>query len=85
MPLIKTFVIHEVINGILQLCQYTQQTGLYLIFSVLIYLQFCDIYDVFLSVQILRIRGLYFKSALSQDIGWFDVQQTGDFASRMSE
>ncbi|PSN36712.1 hypothetical protein C0J52_11486 [Blattella germanica] len=27
--------------------------------------------------QIFRIRNLYLKSALSQDIGWYDVQQTG--------
>ncbi|XP_049777245.1 ATP-dependent translocase ABCB1-like [Schistocerca cancellata] len=35
--------------------------------------------------QIHRIRDLYLKSALQQDIGWYDTQQTGEFASRMSE
>ncbi|GLH02038.1 Multidrug resistance protein homolog 49 [Gryllus bimaculatus] len=34
---------------------------------------------------IFRIRSKYLKSALQQDIGWYDLQQTGDFASRMSE
>lgn len=42
-------------------------------------------YNFVANRQILRIRNLYLKSALSQDIGWYDVQQTGDFASRMSE
>ncbi|PNF40555.1 hypothetical protein B7P43_G07604, partial [Cryptotermes secundus] len=42
-------------------------------------------YNFVASKQVLRIRSLYLKSALSQDIGWYDVQQTGDFASRMSE
>ncbi|XP_069683614.1 ATP-dependent translocase ABCB1 [Periplaneta americana] len=37
------------------------------------------------SRQIYRIRDLYLRSALSQDIAWYDVQQTGEFASRMSE
>lgn len=35
--------------------------------------------------QILRIRNMYFRSALRQDIGWYDLNSTGDFASRMSE
>ncbi|XP_049837440.1 ATP-dependent translocase ABCB1-like isoform X1 [Schistocerca gregaria] len=35
--------------------------------------------------QIHRIRNLYLKSALRQDIGWYDVHQSGEFASRMSE
>lgn len=42
-------------------------------------------YNFVANRQILRIRSLYLKSALSQDIGWYDVQQTGEFASRMSE
>lgn len=35
--------------------------------------------------QIFRIRDLYLRSALYQDIGWYDLNNTGDFASRMSE
>ncbi|KAK6631142.1 hypothetical protein RUM43_014238 [Polyplax serrata] len=35
--------------------------------------------------QVYRIRTLYFQSALRQDIGWYDLNSTGDFASRMSE
>ncbi|KAF5301298.1 hypothetical protein FQR65_LT08917 [Abscondita terminalis] len=35
--------------------------------------------------QIQSIRKLYLSSTLNQDIGWYDRQQTGDFASRMSE
>ncbi|XP_049957820.1 ATP-dependent translocase ABCB1-like [Schistocerca serialis cubense] len=35
--------------------------------------------------QIHRIRNLYLLSALRQDIGWYDVHQSGEFASRMSE
>eukprot|EP00095_Tigriopus_kingsejongensis_P002534 snap_masked-scaffold344_size201325-processed-gene-0.9 protein:Tk02534 transcript:snap_masked-scaffold344_size201325-processed-gene-0.9-mRNA-1 annotation:"P-glycoprotein" len=35
--------------------------------------------------QVYRIRGLFLKSVLRQDIGWYDTNQTGDFASRMTE
>ncbi|XP_037914753.1 ATP-dependent translocase ABCB1 isoform X2 [Hermetia illucens] len=35
--------------------------------------------------QIFRIRGLYLKSALNQDISWYDFNQSGEFASRMNE
>ncbi|KAK4872476.1 hypothetical protein RN001_014505 [Aquatica leii] len=35
--------------------------------------------------QIETIRKLFLSSTLNQDIGWYDLQQTGDFASRMSE
>ncbi|CAG2064567.1 unnamed protein product, partial [Timema podura] len=37
------------------------------------------------SEIIYRIRSLFLKSALYQDIGWYDLNQTGDFASRMAE
>ena len=30
-------------------------------------------------------RNLFLKSVLRQDIGWYDVHQTGEFASRISE
>ena len=35
--------------------------------------------------QVHKIRGLFFKSVLRQDIGWYDTHQTGDFASKMAE
>ncbi|KAG8222229.1 hypothetical protein J437_LFUL001427 [Ladona fulva] len=35
--------------------------------------------------QIFRIRRLYLQAALRQDISWYDTNQTGDFASRMTE
>lgn len=35
--------------------------------------------------QSYRVRTLFFQKTMNQDIGWFDVNQTGDFASRMSE
>ena len=35
--------------------------------------------------QVHRIRGLFFKSVLRQDIGWYDTHQTGDFAVKMAE
>lgn len=35
--------------------------------------------------QIFRIRSAYLKSILNQDVGWYDVNQTGDFSSRMSD
>lgn len=35
--------------------------------------------------QAYRVRILFFERIIDQDIGWFDINQTGDFASRMSE
>ncbi|VEN35825.1 unnamed protein product [Callosobruchus maculatus] len=35
--------------------------------------------------QILKIRDLYLKKMFNQDISWYDVHQTGDFSSRMTE
>ncbi|XP_022900124.1 ATP-dependent translocase ABCB1 [Onthophagus taurus] len=35
--------------------------------------------------QILTIRDLFFEKALYQDISWYDKNQTGDFASRITE
>lgn len=35
--------------------------------------------------QILRIRGKFFKSILHQDMAWYDVNQSGEVASRMNE
>ncbi|CAH1955053.1 unnamed protein product [Acanthoscelides obtectus] len=35
--------------------------------------------------QILKIRDLYLKKVFNQDISWYDVHQTGDFSSRMTE
>ena len=35
--------------------------------------------------QVLRIRKIFLKSILRQDIAWYDVTQTGDFASRISD
>lgn len=35
--------------------------------------------------QVLRIRSLFFEKALNQDISWYDKNQTGDIASRITE
>lgn len=35
--------------------------------------------------QIFRIRCEYLKAVLNKDIEWFDVNQCGEFASRMNE
>lgn len=35
--------------------------------------------------QIYKIRSIYLEKALNQDVPWYDINQTGDFASRMSE
>ena len=35
--------------------------------------------------QVFRIRNLFFRGILRQDVGWYDTNQTGDFASRMTE
>ncbi|KAF5272729.1 hypothetical protein FQA39_LY07756 [Lamprigera yunnana] len=35
--------------------------------------------------QTYKIRDLFFKSVLNQDMAWYDANQTGDFASRMGD
>lgn len=35
--------------------------------------------------QIFKIRSYFLKSALNQDISWYDKNQSGEFASRMNE
>nr|CAD7403760.1 unnamed protein product [Timema cristinae] len=35
--------------------------------------------------QIHRIRSKFLKSALHQDIAWYDLNQTGDFSSKLAE
>lgn len=35
--------------------------------------------------QIFRIRCEYLKAVLNKDVEWFDVNQCGEFASRMNE
>ncbi|CAG9855747.1 unnamed protein product [Phyllotreta striolata] len=35
--------------------------------------------------QTFRIRSEYLKAILNQDVAWYDLNQTGDFASRMSD
>ncbi|XP_057672647.1 ATP-dependent translocase ABCB1-like [Diorhabda carinulata] len=35
--------------------------------------------------QIFRIRSAYLKAILNQDVGWYDVNQTGDFSSRIAD
>ena len=42
-------------------------------------------YFVVVECQVHKIRGLFFKAILRQDIGWYDTHQTGDFAAKMAE
>lgn len=35
--------------------------------------------------QVHRLRLLFLESILRQEIGWYDCNQTGDFASKMAE
>lgn len=35
--------------------------------------------------QIFKVRTIFLERVLNQDIAWYDKNQTGDFASRMSE
>ncbi|CAH0547999.1 unnamed protein product [Brassicogethes aeneus] len=44
-----------------------------------------EIFNYAALKSIIRIRSTYFKKVLNQDVSWYDVNQTGDFASRMSE
>ena len=34
--------------------------------------------------QVFRIRQLFLRSVLRQDVGWYDTHQTGDFPARMT-
>lgn len=34
--------------------------------------------------QAFKIRCMFMRSVLRQDIGWFDTNKTGDFASRLT-
>ena len=38
-----------------------------------------------LRVQVHRVRILYLKSVLGQDMTWYDTQTTNNFASKMTE
>ncbi|KAF4531677.1 hypothetical protein B566_EDAN011836 [Ephemera danica] len=42
-------------------------------------------YDYASKRQSHLIRSMYLRSALRQDVGWYDTNQTGDFASKMAE
>ncbi|GJQ81868.1 hypothetical protein Trydic_g9894 [Trypoxylus dichotomus] len=44
-----------------------------------------SLFSITCTNQISRIRALYMKHVLNQDIGWYDVNQTGDFSSRITE
>ncbi|XP_065575125.1 ATP-dependent translocase ABCB1-like isoform X2 [Artemia franciscana] len=35
--------------------------------------------------QVFRIRALFFESIIRQDVGWYDVTSTNDFASKITE
>ena len=35
--------------------------------------------------QVFRIRTMFLRSVLRQDIGWYDTTPTGSFASRMAD
>ncbi len=35
--------------------------------------------------QVHRIRSLFLKAVLRQEVGWYDTHRTGDFATRMTE
>ena len=35
--------------------------------------------------QVHRIRGLFYRAVLRQDIGWYDTHKTGDFAAKITE
>lgn len=38
-----------------------------------------------ITFQVLKLRSNYFEKLLNKDVPWFDVHNTGDFASRMAE
>ena len=39
----------------------------------------------YLKIQVHRVRILYLRSVLGQDMTWFDTQTTNNFASKMTE
>lgn len=72
----------ELISNITTFAIYNCSIGLaMLIFSYLTTL----LYNFSGLRQIYKIRTLYLEKVLNQDISWYDVNQSGDFASRMTE
>ncbi|KAJ6632996.1 ATP-dependent translocase ABCB1, partial [Pseudolycoriella hygida] len=67
---IKWFAIYSCILGVIMF------VGTY--FSIMLF-------NIAAHSQILRIRGKFFQSILNQDIAWYDLNQSGEFASRMNE
>ncbi|KAI4456368.1 atp-binding cassette sub-family b [Holotrichia oblita] len=43
------------------------------------------LFSITCTNQICKIRALFMKHVLNQDVGWYDVNQTGDFTSRITD
>ncbi|XP_061392040.1 ATP-dependent translocase ABCB1 [Musca vetustissima] len=67
---VQTFAFDNTMIGIVMLtCSYISVT----------------LFNYAAHAQILRIRGKFFRSILHQDMSWYDVNQSGEVASRMNE
>ncbi|XP_075165554.1 multi drug resistance 50 [Haematobia irritans] len=67
---VQTFAFQNTMIGIIMLCcSYLSVT----------------LFNYAAHAQILRIRGKFFRSVLHQDMSWYDVNQSGEVASRMNE
>lgn len=67
---VQTFAFQNTMIGVVMLaCSYISVT----------------LFNYAAHAQILRIRGKFFRSVLHQDMAWYDVNQSGEVASRMNE
>ncbi|XP_017777603.1 PREDICTED: multidrug resistance protein 1B [Nicrophorus vespilloides] len=67
---IQEFAIYNSLIGLAMLVLSYLSTAIY---------NYCGIRQSF------KIRTLYLENVLNQDIGWYDMHQSGDFASRMAD
>ena len=76
------FVVTDIMDSVTSFAIGTTAVG-----SVMLTLTYASIFlfNYTSQRQIFRIRTLYFRSILHQDISWYDVTNSGDIASRLTE
>ncbi|XP_054725068.1 ATP-dependent translocase ABCB1-like [Uloborus diversus] len=77
-----TTSMQDFLDSTARLCMYNAICGVTFFICNYIYVSF---FSLAAANQAFRIRCLFMKSILRQDIGWFDTNQTGDFASRITD
>ncbi|XP_054722663.1 ATP-dependent translocase ABCB1-like [Uloborus diversus] len=78
----ETTSMQDFLDSTSRLCMYNAICGVAIFICNYIYVSF---FSLAAANQAFRIRCLFMKSILRQNIGWFDTNQTGDFASRITD